>query len=1168
VGRLAESQTFTTPSGWDGTASPIPTGTPSPDATTYGSLTLQSEVVYQGPNGTSGYDADGNVVAYQYRDGTGRVDQYQLNYLKKETYLQGDTTGDSNTANVQPATDQAVYDTRGNEVALEQHTEDPYGNIADTVHVFAYNGAGEIIEREDGTGSSGTSLNLGSTPAKEVQHYTYVSGQQLAHFDDAGTLDVLDQVTAFSSNNDSPNSYVVQAGDTLESIAQTEYGNSNLWYVLAQANDLSSDTNLALGQRLQIPAVTTHANSAMTFKPYDPSSIIGSTTPNLPTIAPPPPAMHNNCSWLAQLVSFAVTAVVSWYAGPEAGMPAGNAAGQAAQAMLNGTFDWNRFIGHQLNPFSGNDSGMGKTVLSLLTVPTVSEVGFWTSKSGGSDFDIAVWNPLEAGMKGQFDRQSTLIAAGEGAATWGAGELGGAIGGAEGLSVDETKLLAGGLQGGVGYATNAGLNAAFGRPANFSLGGLVGSIAGGVAGAEVGVLAPGTGPVTGMWSSILQNAVGGTVDRELSVALGDTNVPTWSQIAMQSVGSGLGTGVIGTVGAINAYESQQAQTQQANQQLANNVVSQVTADQGMWNDTVWNGASAQEGAQLQSEGQLALDQAWTQTQANINGYMNSLEPNSPNDLSSEVLDVASSLEVVNSTGAVSGNSDVAYSGMPLNGQAGAMKDFFVAPEESLMGVVGSGNGSAEGSSDRLTIATGSSDAQDAVYSFVAQVVSNGGPSIDPATASASDWASYVHDYANLGEENPTAHLLSSVNVTADVQSSVVLGDQAGSTPDQSLIAQDMAPSTAIDFSRIPPLPNQPWTNQQGNTQSTGGSIPPIPDYLPPIAENFKTSPLQIDPLTLGAADIGSAQSVPIPSPSTPSIPTNLLDFNLGVKSTLTLPPTLSFEEMARQHQLEMQPGFKGVETGLSQRIYEHISQGNGLERFMGGVQSSVGQVITGFLPGEDQYGNTHNVLTGQPILAADAKVNHIASIGGLLVPGEEGFASLERAAAGSFAALFRKGETSLVQRAATRLLSGKEGVVTGGSSRVLGQNLLREMGVSSSLKWPGYQAQHVIPLELMDSPILQKVGINLDDASNGIFLRVPADDTISPMARHLGPHDGYTDAVEAQLNAMDINQPVQVLQEQVYNLQQKLKTLQKQGLPVRPRDGGTYDLWMRWLNKN
>jgi hypothetical protein len=33
-----------------------------------------------------------------------------------------------------------------------------------------------------------------------------------------------------------------------------------------------------------------------------------------------------------------------------------------------------------------------------------------------------------------------------------------------------------------------------------------------------------------------------------------------------------------------------------------------------------------------------------------------------------------------------------------------------------------------------------------------------------------------------------------------------------------------------------------------------------------------------------------------------------------------------------------------------------------------------------------------------------------------------------------------------------RLLSGVEGIVTGGSSRALGQNLLREMGVSPGLK--------------------------------------------------------------------------------------------------------------------
>jgi LysM repeat protein len=542
---LAESQTFTTSSGWDGTASPIPTGAPNPDANTYGSLQLQSEVLYQGPNGTSGYDADGDVVAYQYRGNTGRVDQYQVNYLKKDTYLQGDTTGDSNETNVLPATDQSIYNTRGNEVALEQHTEDPYGNIADTVHVFAYNGAGEIIEREDGTGSSGTSLNLGSTPAKEVQHYAYVSGQQLAHFDDAGTLDVLDQVTAFSSNNDSPNSYVVQAGDTLESIAQTEYGNANLWYVLAQANDLSSDTNLALGQRLQIPAVTTHANSAVTFKPYDPSSIIGSTTPNLPTLAPPPPAMHNNCSWLAQLISVVVTVIVTVFSkNPIAGAAAGNASGQVSQAMLNGTFDWGRYFRHTMDPFEGSHAGLGKTILGQIE-PSYGGTEFWTSKSGGSDLDIAIWNPPEAGMKGQFDRQGTLIAAGVGAVTWGA-----------------NQYLSPFLAAGVTYAANAGLNEAFGRPADFSLGGLAATMLSAEAGAEVGAsLGENTQGIT-LSSALARTAdyaVRDVVDRELSIAFGDQHVPSWTQVGVDVAGNALG---MGAVLGIRSYQEQQAQQQQ------------------------------------------------------------------------------------------------------------------------------------------------------------------------------------------------------------------------------------------------------------------------------------------------------------------------------------------------------------------------------------------------------------------------------------------------------------------------------------------------------------------------------------------------------------------------------------------------------------------------------
>ncbi|WP_444930188.1 AHH domain-containing protein [Microbulbifer sp. SSSA002] len=101
-------------------------------------------------------------------------------------------------------------------------------------------------------------------------------------------------------------------------------------------------------------------------------------------------------------------------------------------------------------------------------------------------------------------------------------------------------------------------------------------------------------------------------------------------------------------------------------------------------------------------------------------------------------------------------------------------------------------------------------------------------------------------------------------------------------------------------------------------------------------------------------------------------------------------------------------------------------------------------------------------------------------------------------------------------------MSGSEGVVTGGNSRILGQNLLESMGVDKNLKWTGYQAQHIIPSQLKSHPVLQKVGINLDEASNGIFLRIP-DEGISPMARHRGFHSVYNQVVKNRLDSIDTN---------------------------------------------
>mgnify|MGYP000852631110 FL=1 len=125
---------------------------------------------------------------------------------------------------------------------------------------------------------------------------------------------------------------------------------------------------------------------------------------------------------------------------------------------------------------------------------------------------------------------------------------------------------------------------------------------------------------------------------------------------------------------------------------------------------------------------------------------------------------------------------------------------------------------------------------------------------------------------------------------------------------------------------------------------------------------------------------------------------------------------------------------------------------------------------------------------------------------------------------------------------------------------------MESMGLKRSTKWKGYQAQHIIPSEMADNAVIKKIGMDLDDASNGIMLRIP-DEGISPMSRHQGYHSVYNEVVERALNRMDVNQSVDVLQSQVFDLQQKLKYLQQKGLPLYPSQGATVELWERQLGK-
>jgi YD repeat-containing protein len=118
--------------------------------------------------------------------------------------------------------------------------------------------------------------------------------------------------------------------------------------------------------------------------------------------------------------------------------------------------------------------------------------------------------------------------------------------------------------------------------------------------------------------------------------------------------------------------------------------------------------------------------------------------------------------------------------------------------------------------------------------------------------------------------------------------------------------------------------------------------------------------------------------------------------------------------------------------------------------------------------------------------------------------------------------------------------------------------------------WTGYQAQHIIPSQLKNHPVLQKIGMNMDDAANGIFLpsaKAKPAGTFSALPRHTGSHPSYTEAIRRQLKNLDLNANVNQLSSQVSIIQQRARVLHQQGVPVRNVDGATTALWERLLSQ-
>ncbi|MFA6303647.1 MAG: pesticin C-terminus-like muramidase [Legionella sp.] len=81
---------------------------------------------------------------------------------------------------------------------------------------------------------------------------------------------------------DNLGTYTIQAGDTLESIAQEIYGDSSLWYLLADSNGIR-DQELQIGQRINVPAVAKGQHyTNTTQKVLNSADQIGNTSATTP----------------------------------------------------------------------------------------------------------------------------------------------------------------------------------------------------------------------------------------------------------------------------------------------------------------------------------------------------------------------------------------------------------------------------------------------------------------------------------------------------------------------------------------------------------------------------------------------------------------------------------------------------------------------------------------------------------------------------------------------------------------------------------------------------------------------------------------------------------------------------------------------------------------------
>ena len=265
--------------------------------------TIVSETGYQ-------YDRVGNITTLTTK-GTGYTQTHQYDYERWDGYLQ--------------KTDNLILAADGHATSYGKstHSYDLNGLLQDVensqapnnkTHYFASNLDG-IRARKDNTGQT-SYLTIGGKTIGDLR----------LDKQDKQYLNVYGPSALPDTQQDNLGACTLNAGDTLDSIALQIYGDSSLWYLIADANGITDRTaragekgsQLHAGLRLNLPSVTKgQHNTSTTHNVLSSTDWTGDTTAIASplvalTPAPPPHQHHHNSFWKTiAKITVVITAAVA-----------------------------------------------------------------------------------------------------------------------------------------------------------------------------------------------------------------------------------------------------------------------------------------------------------------------------------------------------------------------------------------------------------------------------------------------------------------------------------------------------------------------------------------------------------------------------------------------------------------------------------------------------------------------------------------------------------------------------------------------------------------------------------------------------------------------------------------------------------------------------------------